>query len=124
MDANSLPSEIVPKLYGGRVEKAKAYMTENFHKDVTVEDIAASAHLSKFHFGRIFKQITQLTPHQYLTGLRLKHAAQLLRNSKAQIKEIGYSSGYNNAEYFSSAFKKKYRVSPVEFRMKHRRTWS
>lgn len=112
---------ILLKFHLGTVEKAKAYMTENFYRDIALKDIAASANVSMFHFGRIFKQITQFTPHQYLTGIRLKHAELQLKNSSVPVKEICYSSGFSNAEYFSSAFKKKYCISPVEFRISNGR---
>jgi AraC-like DNA-binding protein len=111
---------ILLKYHLGTVEKAKAYMTENFYRDIALKDIAASANVSMFHFGRIFKQVTDFTPHQYLTGIRLKHAELLLKNSTTQVKEIGYSSGFSNPEHFSSTFRKKYQVSPVEFRLRNR----
>lgn len=107
----------VLKYHLGTVEKAKVFMTENFYRDISLHDIAASANVSRFHFGRIFKQVTGFTPHQYLTGIRLKHAELLLKNSTSQVREIGYSSGFNNPEHFSSTFRKKYLVSPVEFRV-------
>jgi len=116
-EPNSPLDDILLKYHLGTVEKAKAYMTENFYRDIALKDIAASANVSMFHFGRIFKQITEFTPHQYLTGIRLKHAELLLKNSMAPVKEICYSSGFSNAEYFSSTFKKKYRISPVGFRL-------
>jgi AraC family transcriptional regulator len=118
-DVNIPLDDFLLKYHLSTVEKAKAYMTENFYKDIALKDIAASANISMFHFGRIFKKITQFTPNQYLTGVRLKHAELLLKNSSAQVKEVCYSSGFSNAEYFSSTFKKKYRISPVEFRLKN-----
>lgn len=98
------------------VEKAKLFMNEHFSNDLSLKEIAQNAHTSVFHFSRIFKQVTGVAPHQYLTSIRLKHAELLLRNTQLPVKEVGYSSGFLNADYFSYAFKRKYCVSPAAFK--------
>ena len=98
------------------IERAKHYMAEHFQQDISLQDISRHALVSPFHFSRLFKEIAGCSPHQYLTTVRLKHAELLLRNSAAPVKEVGYSSGFMNPDYFSQAFKTKYGQSPAAYR--------
>ena len=101
------------------IEKAKEYITINYSRDLTLNEIADSSCVSPFHFSRIFKTFTSLSPHQYLIGTRLKNAEDLIKNSDLPITEICFSSGFDSLEYFSTAFKNKYRLSPSRFRARN-----
>ena len=94
------------------MEQAKDYMHQNYNQDISVFEIAQNALISPFHFNRLFKTFTGLTPHNYLTDIRLANANILLRHSNMPVTQIGFASGFNNAEHFSYAYKKKFNMQP------------
>ena len=102
------------------VEHAKEYINENFSRDISLCELASHCCVSPFHFSRIFKKFTAYTPHQYLLNIRLKHGEMLLKNSAALVSDISFLSGFNSVEYFATAFKSRYLMSPSQFREKIR----
>ncbi len=67
-----------------RIEQAKQFIETNYYRDISLDVIAAAAHLSKAHLTRKFKETYQLTPHQYLVEVRLKQAIALLKQRICQ----------------------------------------
>lgn len=100
------------------VEKAKIYMQENYSWDVSLDDVSRRMKLTPYYFSKLFKQETGITFMEYLTGLRLDQAKQLLKNPDLSIKEIGISVGYSDPNYFSRIFKKVLGITPSEYREK------
>ncbi len=98
------------------VELAKDYINKNFTKDISLQEISINSFISPFHFSRIFKKTTSFSPHQYLQNIRLKHGELLLKSSKAPVSDIAYTSGFSSTAYFATAFKQKYKMSPVQYR--------
>jgi AraC-like DNA-binding protein len=98
------------------IERAKEYITGNFTSDISLMEIAEYSYVSLFHFSRIFKAFTSSSPHQFLLAIRLQHAAMLLRNTSLPVADIAFSSGFNSIEYFTSAFRQKYKYPPAKFR--------
>ena len=98
------------------VEKARTYIRENFHKEISLDDVSREFDISPYYFSKLFKQETGKNFVEYLTEVRLKNARELLCNSKASIKEICVASGYSDPNYFSRIFKKYEGVTPSEFR--------
>ncbi|MEJ7625515.1 MAG: AraC family transcriptional regulator [Ferruginibacter sp.] len=98
------------------VEKAKEYMNENFSRDISIQEISCYSCVSPFHFSRIFKKFTSFSPYQYLLNTRLKHSELLLKNSAMPVADVSFSSGFNSAGHFSTAFKQKYKVNPTQYR--------
>lgn len=98
------------------IEQAKDYMNQHFSSDISLQEISNHCLVSPFHFSRIFKKFTAIPPHQYLLGIRLKHGELLLKNTSKPVSEIAYSSGFNSLEYFATAFRQKYRMSPSQYR--------
>lgn len=87
-----------------RVRKAVAYIKANFGKKISVDDIAASVGLSKFHFLREFKRITGRTPNHYLNAIRCEYARNLLESGGYSVKEVAFLCGFTNNSYFSNVF--------------------
>lgn len=77
---------------------------------------AEKLHVTDTHFRRIFKEITNLPPRQFLLQSRLHKAAGLLKNTQKPIKEIAALSGWENVFYFSRLFRKRYLISPLQYR--------
>ena len=76
--------------------------------------------VSRMGLYRKIKEITQMTPSEYIRSVKLKHATHLLRTTGMTIQEIMFCSGFNNKSYFYREFAKVYRMSPKEMREKER----
>src|SRR6185312_17007761 len=94
-----------------RIVRAKLYIDEHYIEDIDMDGIAGEACLSKFHFLRLFKQIYGLTPHKYVTSLRINRAKELLRNGIA-ISDTCYSLGFESLSSFTKLFKRYSDVNP------------
>jgi AraC family transcriptional regulator len=92
------------------------YIHTYFEKDLSLDEIAAVACLSKFHFLRLFKITFRKTPHQFLSELRIQRAKSLLKNTMTPISRISTLTGHKDASSFSRQFKKYIGIYPVEFR--------
>lgn len=98
------------------MDNAVRYFHENYNQLISIEDYAASLHMSVSWFIRNFKEYTNETPAQYLVSLRVSNAKTLLESSDYNITEIASIVGYDNPLYFSRIFKKQYGMSPAHFR--------
>lgn len=78
--------------------------------------IADFVGVSKATLYRKFKEITDKTPSEFVRGIRLEHAARLLRTTKLTVSEIMFKCGFSNKSYFYREFLKQYGVSPKDYR--------
>lgn len=92
------------------------YIEEHYQEDLSVDLLANLAGLSRFHFSRLFKELTARTVTEYINTLRINKSEYLLRNTVLNISEIALSSGFKDIYYFSRAFKKYKHISPSELR--------
>ena len=99
-----------------RLRRAIEFMHDNFDRELALEEIAAAAYLSEYHFARLFKQITGITPHLYLANLRLDRARKLLAESASPISEIAAAVGYQSQSHFTKVFKSVTGVTPRAYR--------
>ena len=103
--------------------KSIAYAVQHMNRycesDLKLEHYAAMCCMSKYHFLRVFKEVTGSTPLEYRSSIRIKKAEELLENGQLSISEIGETLGYASPAYFSDNFKKCVGISPVKFREKH-----
>lgn len=101
------------------IERAVGYVDENMQRsDLSVEELATELGMSRVHLYKRLKQITGKTPIEFIRVLRLKRAAQLLRESQLNISEIAYRCGFNNPKYFSRYFKEEFGVLPSVYQEK------
>jgi len=98
------------------IERAKEYIAQYFTDDISLLQVADYCYVSPFHFSRIFKTFTTQSPHQYLLTVRLKNSEMLLRTTASPVADIAFSSGFNSIEYFTAAFKQKYKSPPASYR--------
>ncbi|HEU5292135.1 MAG TPA: AraC family transcriptional regulator [Cyclobacteriaceae bacterium] len=103
------------------IEKAKDYIIRNFTSDISLSEIADYCHVSPFHFSRIFKTFTSVSPHQFLLSVRLKNSELLLKETVLPVADVAFSSGFNSIEHFTTAFRQKYHAPPAQFREKPNR---
>lgn len=98
------------------IERAKEYIINKFDTELSLSQIASHVAVSDFHFSRLFKQITNRSPYQYLLEVRLHHALLLLRNTLLSVSEICFTSGFNSFPHFIASFTQRYGVSPTKAR--------
>lgn len=95
-----------------RLIRAKDYIDSNFEDDVTLEILSNVSYMNQFHLLRKFKEFFGMTPHRYLTYMRLEKAKNLLKKKKQTVTDVCFAVGYNDLSTFSKLFKRIYKVSP------------
>lgn len=98
------------------IDRAKQYIRQHYTEDLSLEEAAESVHLNPFYFSKVFKQHVGETFTDYLTGLRIDRAKQLIEEENLSLKEVSYQVGYKDPNYFSRVFKKVTGVAPSEYR--------
>jgi len=88
-----------------------------YAEPINVADIAAAVYLSPSYFSFIFRTITGYTVKNYLSRYRLYRAAQALFDSKMQLVEIAYVSGFSSQQAFTRSFSQMYGIAPAQFRL-------
>jgi AraC family transcriptional regulator of arabinose operon len=106
-----------------RVEKAILLFHDRMAEPVSVAGIARELGCSPSCFTREFRRSTGQTPIAYLTGIRIRHAEQLLETTDMKVREIAALTGYCDEFYFSRTFARTMGVSPSSWRL-NRTTWS
>lgn len=98
-------------------ELLEKYLTENFQKDISSQDLAEKFGFTPEYLGKIFKKHTGETPSKYVTRLRINEAKRLLiGNPEMEIQMVGELVGYKDGFYFSRVFKSYVGTQPSEFR--------
>lgn len=100
----------------GGINSALEYISRNFHRKIVLEELAAKAHYSQYHFIRLFQKETGKTPFAYLTHVRMEKAKALLAASTVTITEIALKCGFQNSSHFANFFKTHTNQSPSEYR--------
>lgn len=114
------PSDIViTSLDEKLIEKAIKYVEDNISRsDLSVEELSRELGMSRVHLYKKMLQITGKTPIEFIRVIRLKRAAQLLRDSQLHVSEIAFQVGFNNPKYFSRYFKEEFGVLPSAYQEK------
>jgi AraC-like DNA-binding protein len=99
-----------------RIEKVLEHMNQNFHKNVTLDEVGKLVNMTPASFSRFFKQRTGISFIASLLELRLGHSSRQLIDTTHSIAEIAYNCGFNNISNFNRLFKKKKGCTPKEFR--------
>ena len=99
-----------------RLNSATDYIYSSLNENISLDDVAAAACLSKFHFLRLFKSVYNQTPHQFITTIRIERAKSLLRNKSNGVNSIAKALGFDSSSSFSRAFYNQVRVYPSQFR--------
>ncbi|WP_256759756.1 response regulator [Cohnella sp. WQ 127256] len=102
--------------YRKEIEAVKTYIVVHYADDVALKDIAESVYMNMNYLCTLFKAEVGETIIQYLTRYRMERAREQLLGTSLRIFEIAEKVGYSNTNYFSSAYKKFYGLSPNEFR--------
>jgi AraC family transcriptional regulator len=107
----------------GRLRAVVEYIEEHLDASPTLEQMAAVARLSLYHFARQFKAATGVPPHEYVIARRVERARQFLQDSgKLSLAEVAAHAGFTDQSQFSRHFKRLVGVTPRQFRMSARIT--
>lgn len=99
-----------------KLKKILTYIRENYHTQITLDDMAKAAKMSPKYFCSFFKEMTRKTPIEYLILYRIECAAKKIHRSDESITDIAYSCGFNDLSYFIKTFKNIKGVTPAKFR--------
>jgi AraC-like DNA-binding protein len=98
------------------VERVIEAMRENLGETLTIDEMARIAMFSKFHFSRVFRDSTGMSPGRFLCALRLQKAKHLLATTSLSVSDVSNMVGYSSIGTFSSRFKSAVGVAPSVFR--------
>ncbi len=98
------------------VAAAMYFIRQQYMNPITLNDVAAYANMSLYHFSRLFKRDCGYSPHEYIILTRLNRAKHLLKTTDLAIKVIAQKVGYQNVSSFTNAFTARVGISPTLFR--------
>ncbi len=104
------------------IDVMKRYIQENYSRDITRDEIAASVFLSPDYAAKLFKTETGVPLRDYVNEVRILHARQLLAEDKLSVSEVAVQVGLDNFSYFSTLFRKATGLSPREYRQQAEKT--
>lgn len=103
------------------LKKMNKIIEENFsNSDLDVNFLASQLNISRSGLFAKIKTLADITPNEMILVIRLKRAAQLLRESNRTVSEISYMVGFTNPSYFSKCFQKQFGIRPLDMRKGHR----
>jgi AraC family transcriptional regulator len=105
-----------PALPGYKLRQITDWMAEHFAEEINLDQLAARAGLSKFHFHRLFKSATGMSPSRYHLDLRMNAARRLLRETKESIVAVALEVGYTNPSHFAQLFRRETGLAPSDYR--------
>jgi AraC family transcriptional regulator len=97
------------------------YVDECLNLDLTGNSIARVAGLSKYHFGKAFRQSTGMTLHGYVLARRMRRSQELLAKSDLPLSAIAEAAGFSNQSHFTSVFSTRIGIPPGSYRQMMRR---
>ena len=100
-----------------RVRDCIDYINNNYHSEMSLEDIAKANNISVSYMMSIWKKEVGMTPMEYLHNYRISVACKSLRETELKIKQIAMQVGYQDEKYFSRVFMKHKGITPSEYRL-------
>ncbi len=99
-----------------QIQRALDYIHMNLEKDLMLEKLASIAHVSAFHFLRLFRSDLGVTPHRYIIEQRISRAQILLSCTSLSLSEISRRIGFSSQSHFTRAFHEEVGMTPKVFR--------
>lgn len=99
-----------------QVAKAVSFLRENLEQKISLRDMAAVACLSERHLSRLFVESKGMSPHQFLLGLRMDRARELLGETSLPVLEVATRCGFEDSNHFSRQFHHVIGLSPSDYR--------
>lgn len=106
--------------YGILIEQCKDYIARNLYQPFKITDMSANLHINNNYLSQLFSKETGMTIQQYIRSERLNAAANLLKYSEESVGQISDYMQFSSPSRFSSYFKEKYDMTPLEYRNKYK----
>ena len=98
-----------------KIAPAVEYISQNYHKKITNDELASLTGLSTVYFRKLFTSIMGISPISYVHALRIRKAKEMLQSDHGDLSSVARSLGYLNLYDFSRDFKKHTGVSPSKY---------
>src|SRR5262249_40928632 len=98
------------------ITKAKQFIREHHHEDLSLGQVASAVHTSLFYFCKLFRKVTGTAFTEFVSRTRVEKARDLLLNPNLRISEIAYEVGFQSLTHFNRVFKKITGESPTDYR--------
>jgi AraC family transcriptional regulator len=105
-----------PSLPGYKLRQITDWIAEHAAEEFNLDRLASQAGLSRFHFQRLFKAATGVSPSHYQINLRMNEARRLLRETKMSVVDVALEIGYANPSHFARLFRRETGLSPSDYR--------
>lgn len=103
-----------------KCEKIMEYISQNYNKNITLNDVAKHFSMSSSYLSRMFKQNTEFSFIEYLNSIRINHSCDMLKKSEKKITDIAFDCGFGTVTQFGRIFKTFTGMSPKDFRKKNK----
>jgi len=112
---------VVGGLPGAKLRRVTVYIQSNLERRLRLTELALVAHMSPYHFARLFKIATGESPHRFVVRQRIAAATALLTASTSPIGSIARTTGFRTASQFATTFRRVTGLTPSAFRAGRRR---
>lgn len=103
-----------------RIESIIEYIDQNYHKKISLQEVADNEYLSVYHTSHFIKNILGISFQEYLNSKRLDKFIELLMSTDETITQISYESGFPSTKFLNRLFKLEYNCSPTEYKRIHK----
>jgi AraC family transcriptional regulator len=111
-----VPHAVVGGLPESKVRRVIAFIENNLHRELRLEELAAVTHMSPYHFARLFKRATGISPHRFVVRRRIDAATALLTESTSSISSIARAVGFSTASHFATTVRRITGMTPSAYR--------
>ena len=111
------PQTPISTLTAGTLRRVTAYIDANLHRGLQLAELSAVVHMSPFHFARLFKRSTGVSPHRFLVRRRIDQARARLATETLAIAAVARSVGFPAPSHFANTFRRLTGMTPTEYRM-------
>lgn len=101
---------------------ALSFIEQNLGERLTLDRIAKTSGMSKYHFAKVFNTLVGTSPMSFVTRVRMESAKGMLKHGTESISEVAFKIGFNSASHFALQFKKLTGMTPTEYRSKSRKS--
>ncbi len=116
MNGDTTRGSRVPPAVRDQLETARRFVDAHLDQPLAVADIASRANLSPYHFARLFKVHTGVSPHRYVVRARMELAARLLRDTPLTVTQVAERCGIGGPGHFAAVFRRPMGVTPSRYR--------
>ena len=102
--------------YSAQIGRSLEFIGNHLDRDLSLDELASVANMSKFHFAKSFRQAMGIAPHQYLVKLRVEKARKLLALRTMSVEDVAHRVGYLDKGHFAAQFRKIVGISPNRYR--------